>query len=73
MAFTTWSALRTAILDDIAANPEKVLNKSYTTPGGTSVTFRDLREVMEFIREIDAEISSASDGIPSTFVTWGAG
>jgi hypothetical protein len=26
---------------------------------------------VEFIREIDAEISSASDGIPSTFVTWG--
>lgn len=71
MAFTTWSDLRTAILDDIADNPAKVLNQSYRTPGGTSVTFRSLVEVMDFIHEIDAKISAASDGIPSTLGVFG--
>ena len=58
MAFTTWSALKTSILDDIASG--SVLTKSYAV-GDVNRTFRDLREVMEFLKFIDFQISAESN------------
>lgn len=57
MAFTTWSALKTSILDDIANG--SVLTKAYSV-GDVTRTFRDLREVMEFLKFIDFQISAES-------------
>lgn len=57
MAFTTWSALKTSILDDIASG--SVLTKSYAV-GDVNRTFRDLREVTEFLKFIDYQVSAES-------------
>lgn len=59
MAFTTWSALKTAILDDIANG--SVLTSSYTI-NGRSHNFRTLKEVMDFLKFIDQRIGTDSGG-----------
>lgn len=71
MAFSSWSALKTALQDQLADNPAKLLNQSYRAPGGTQVTFRSLKEVMDFIRKIDEEIDSGSEGIAFSLTSWG--
>lgn len=68
MAFTSWSALRTSLLDQLADNPQKMLNQSYRTPGGAMVTFRSLQEIFDFILSIDSKIDADTSGIPSTLV-----
>jgi hypothetical protein len=55
MAFTTWSALKTSILDDMASG--SVLTKSYAV-GDVNRTFRDLSEVITFLKFIDYQISA---------------
>ena len=53
MAFTTWSALKTSILDDIASG--SVLTKSYSIANRTR-TFRDMSEVVSFLKFCDEQI-----------------
>ena len=53
--FTTWSTLKTDILNDLSNG--SVLTKSYSI-GGRNHTFRDLREVMDFIKFIDEQINA---------------
>lgn len=59
MAFIDWVTLKTSILNDIADN--SILTKSYTI-GDRSRTFRELSEVMEFLKFIDMQIGAASGG-----------
>lgn len=66
MAFSTWSALKTAILDDLANG--SVLTKSYTIEGRRR-EFQDLRQVAEFIQFCDMQIMAAS-GDRENFVTF---
>lgn len=53
MAFTTWSALKTSILDDIASG--SVLTKAYSIHD-RSRTFRDMTEVITFLERCNKEI-----------------
>jgi hypothetical protein len=55
MAFTTWAALKTTILDGIADG--SVLTKSYTV-GDVGRTLRDMSEVIAFLKFIDYQISA---------------
>ncbi len=59
MAFIDWSSLKTAILNDIADG--SILTKAYSI-GNRSRTFRDLSDVMEFLRFIDMQIGAVSGG-----------
>ncbi len=59
MAFTTWTALKTAILNAIADG--SVLTSSYTINGRT-ITFRALKEATDFIAFIDQQIASEAGG-----------
>ena len=60
MAFTTWAALKTSILDDMADG--SVLTKAYGVEGRTR-TFQDLRQVMDFLKLIDANIDAEAGKI----------
>jgi gamma-glutamylcysteine synthetase len=53
MAFTTWQALKTSILDDIASG--SVLTKSYGI-ANRSQTFRDMGDVISFLKFCDEQI-----------------
>ncbi len=55
MAFTTWTALKTKILDDIASG--SVLTQSYDI-GNRSRTFRSLKDVIEFLKFCDYQIET---------------
>lgn len=57
MAFTTWATLKTTILN--ALKDGSILTKSYTLNDRT-MTFRDLGEVMDFLKFIDQQIASES-------------
>ena len=74
MAFTTWAALKTQILDDLAAG--KWGTKSYSV-GTRTVVFRDLVELTNTIRFIDEQIAkeSQADGTshPRTYGKQGGG
>jgi hypothetical protein len=59
MAFTSWSALKTAILDDLAGG--KVLVAGYSI-GGRSISFKSMKEVMDFIAFCDIQIKAESGG-----------
>lgn len=65
MAFTTWAALKTSILDDLADG--SVLTKSYGIEG-RSRTFHDLNQVMSFLALCDMHIMSGSAGSRFTYV-----
>jgi len=54
MAFTTWTALKTQILDDIAAG--SILTRSYSI-GTRSRTFTSMAEVIDFIKFCDYQIT----------------
>ena len=54
MAFTTWSVLKTSIMDDIASG--SVLTKSYTIAGRTRI-FKDMADVVVFLKYIDDMIA----------------
>lgn len=53
--FTTWSTLRTAVLNDLSNG--SVLTRSYGIEG-RSRSFHSLTEVMEFIRFCDMQIAA---------------
>jgi len=53
MAFSTWSALKTSILDDIANG--SILTKSYAIANRTR-TFKDMADVVIFLKYIDEQI-----------------
>jgi len=53
MAFTTWAALKTSILNDMADG--SVLTKGYGVEG-RSRTFQDLGEVQKFLQFCDMQI-----------------
>ena len=57
MAFTTWTVLRTAILDSLADGSWKT--QSYQALG-RSIRFTSLAEVMEFLDYVDKKIAEAS-------------
>jgi hypothetical protein len=57
MAFTTWTALKTAILDGLASGA--VLTSSYTINGRT-ITFRNFKEVTDYLGFIDRQIAAES-------------
>lgn len=67
MAFTTWSALKTAILDGIANGD--VLTASYAI-NGRSHTFRNLDEVSRFLQFCDLQII-AEGGARVNYVAFG--
>jgi hypothetical protein len=54
MAFTTWQALKTSILDDIADG--SILTKSYSIGTRTRV-FQSMAEVIEFLKFCDDQIT----------------
>ena len=66
MAFTTWSALKTGILDDLADG--SALTKSYSIEG-RSRSFHSLKEVQDFLQFCDMKILAES-GERVNFVTF---
>jgi hypothetical protein len=58
MAFTTWSALKTAVLDGLANG--SVLTSSYTI-NGRVINFRNLKEVTDFLKFIDQQIAAGNN------------
>jgi len=56
--FTTWAALKTQVLNEMANG--SVLTKSYSLPTGNSRTFRDMSEVMEFLKLCDIQTLAES-------------
>ena len=54
MAFSTWNALKTQILDALADG--SILTRQYQI-GGRMHTFRSLDEVMEFLKYCDTMIA----------------
>lgn len=59
MGFTSWSALKTQILDSIVAG--NVLAGSYSI-GGRSISFRSLKEAQDLISFCDMQISAEAGG-----------
>jgi len=57
MAFTTWAALKTAILNDLADG--SVLTQHYSIDG-RSRSFHSLAEVREFLAFCDSKIMSSN-------------
>ena len=66
MPFTTWSALKTTILNDIADNSFRT--KSYSI-NGRSHAFQDMREVREFLQLCD-QMTMAGTGVRENLVTF---
>ena len=66
--FTTWDALKTAILNDLSNG--SVLTKSYSVEGRQR-TFQDLSQVMEFLKFCDGQIFAASRGNGANYVAFG--
>lgn len=62
MSFSSWSALRTAVLDDLANG--KVLVGGYSI-GGRSISFKSLAEVQNFIVFCDLQIKAEAGGATS--------
>lgn len=62
IAFTSYSALKTAILDDMASG--KILTSGYSI-GGRSISFRSMREVLDYIQWLDMMISAEGGGLTS--------
>ena len=60
MAFTSWAALRTAILDDLASG--KAMTKSYTIDGRTHL-LRSIGEIREFIKLCNEMIVEEQGGM----------
>jgi hypothetical protein len=58
MAFTTWAALKTAVLDGLANG--SVLTSSYTI-NGRVISFRNLKEVTDFLKYIDQQIAAGNN------------
>lgn len=67
MAFSSWSALATAIKDQLADNPEAILRQEYTvstpTGGQTTIKFRNLKEIFDLLKEVESK-DNASNGAP---------
>lgn len=59
IAFTSFSALRTQLLDDLAAG--KVLTSAYSI-GGRSISFRSLKEVTDYLATLDVLIKAEGGG-----------
>lgn len=59
MAFTSFSALRTTILDDLASG--KILTSGYSI-GGRSISFRSIKEVTDYIGFLDMQIKAGDSG-----------
>lgn len=59
MAFSTWTALKTTILD--ALDDGSVLTKSYSI-GDKQHSFRDLTEVLAMLKYIDTKIAAEAGG-----------
>lgn len=63
--FTTWAALKTAVLNDMSNG--SVLTKSYGIEG-RSRSFQTLAEVKDFLTFCDMHTASASEGSRYTHV-----
>jgi hypothetical protein len=66
--FTTWAALKTAILNDLSNG--SVLTKSYSIEG-RSRTFQDLGDVQAFLQYCEGQILAASRGSTVNYVGFG--
>jgi hypothetical protein len=73
MAFTTWSALLTSLKNDLAGGTWA--RKQYSTPDGSSVTYRDIDEFLKFYRFVEdkagAESSSSGHGGSFNYAKFG--
>lgn len=67
MAFVDWATLKTSILNDIANG--SILTKAYTI-GNRSRTFRDLSEVMEFLKFVDLQVGASSGGSKTAYASF---
>jgi len=56
--FSSWTVLRTALRNTLANSPEALLTESYSLPGGGSMRFRSLKQVMEFLEFVDSQIAN---------------
>ena len=71
MAFTTWTALKTEILNDLASGNGTALTKSYAVRDRSRV-FQSLREVREFLEFCDLQImAEGGSNSRQTFVQFG--
>ena len=69
--FTTWSALRTAFLNEWSNTPTAPRVKSYSLTGGHGVTMRDFSDFNSFLEYIDLQISIESGGIAQNLARFG--
>lgn len=73
MAFTTWTALRTAIKDALADHiAGKPFVQSFTLDGGPSFTFRSVEEAKKLIEMTYQMEALESAGDASVCVSYGA-
>lgn len=68
MAFTSWAALKAAILDDMASG--SILTQSYSF-GNRSRSFRNMAEVIEFLKYCDYQIEVESRGRKGPVIRYG--
>lgn len=66
MAFTTWSALKTTILNDLADGSARTRRYSV---GERQVEFHSLKEIMDFLAYCDVMILGES-GVRTNLVTF---
>lgn len=73
MAFTTWAALETSILDAIEAyvTSGSAITKSYSLPDGRTHTIRSYDELKNFLEYVRMRKKAEEGGIISTRVSYG--
>jgi hypothetical protein len=70
-SFTTWTALRTQLLDDFARGAH--VQKSYTC-GETTITYRDFAEFREMLEYVERRAAAETDRpVRRTYAAQGGG
>ncbi len=67
MAFTTWTALKAAILDAVADG--SILTKSYSVEGRTHV-MRDASDIKALLQMCDEQIAAEGSGFTTNLATF---
>ncbi len=69
MAFTTWTALYTAMLDKLAAGDTSV---GTVSAGGKSITYKTNKEFLEMLSFVEGKAKTESgDAVPRTYAGQG--
>jgi len=68
LAFTSWTALKTAILDAVADG--SILTKSYSIDGRTHV-MRDASDIKALLQMCDEQIAAEGSGFVRNLATFG--